>query len=444
MTSQRNLKRLVRERMSATGARYASARRAVLRELAASSGDPAAALGFVHLPGIHPETAALRVLLANAGVTAPHTGQPPSEALVFGIAGGAGTGVMSFRYEAEDFTSFWLTGWNPFQSSVVGACERLGLAPTITETGGTATATRQLGELLAEGVPAMAWVDLAELGYAGLPPEWSGGSYHTVVVYAAGGQGEPALVGDRAPEPFQVDAERLAAARARIRKQRNRLLSLGAGELAPDLAEAARRGLAACAAGPVRAPGGMDTGALAAWAGRLHGSSAADAWPRRFPPGRHLWGALRNLVDFVEHQGSGGGLMRPLQAAFLREAAELTGEGRLAGLAGRYDELAAGWHELAAMALPGDVPELAATRRLLARREALLLGRGAAATDELAATAAELAAVGERVAAAFPLGADDVDALLRGLKARVVGLHAAELAARDELRALTGALATPT
>ena len=440
MTTQRNLKRLVRARMAQNpGQRYATARRAVLRELGSSSGDLAAEQGFVHLTGHHPEVTSLRVLLANAGVTAPHTGEAPSEALVFGIAGGVGTGVMSFRYEAEDFSSFWLTGWNPFQSSVTGACQRLGLTPTITETAGPATAARQLAELLAEGVPAMAWVDLATLAYAGLPPEWAGGSYHTVVVYSAAEAG-PLLIGDRAPAPFEVDAERFAASRARIRKQRNRLLSLGTGELAPDLAEAARRGLAATAAGPVKGPGGgMDVDGLATWAARLHGSRAADSWSRRFPPGRHLWGALRSLVDFVEHQGSGGGLMRPMQAAFLREAAELTGDPRLGDLAGRYDDLARSWHELADAALPADVPELAATRELLARREALLLGPGAPVTGELEAAGAELDAVGERCAARFPLGQEDVDALLRGLRELVEELHTAEVAARGELRRLVPA-----
>ena len=438
MTGQRNLKRLVRARMAETGQHYATARRAVLRELDATAADAAAGHGFIHLGGHHPEVTALRVLLANAGVVAPHTGEAPSEALVFGIAGGAGMGVMSFRYEKEDFTNFWITGWNVFQSSVTDACERLGLTPAITETSGAATAARQLSGLLAEGVPAMAWVDLAVLAYAGLPPEWAGAGYHTVVVYSADDDG-PVLIGDRAPAPFEVDAERFAAARARIRKQRNRLLSLGTGELSPDLAEAARRGLTACAAGPVKAPSSaMDLDGLGAWGARLHGSKAADAWPRRFPPGRHLWGALRNVADYVEHQGSGGGLMRPMQAQFLREAAELTGDARLATLAGRYDELAAAWHELADAALPADVPELALTGNLLARREELLVGAGAPATGELRAVAAELAAVGERCGAAFPLGPDDVDALLLGLQKQVQELHGGEVAARDELRRLAG------
>jgi hypothetical protein len=427
MTTQRNLKRLIRAHMAETGRRYATARRAVLRELGTDAPTPPAD-GFVHLPGTHPECASLRVLLANAGVIAPHTGEPPSEDLVFGIAGGVGTGVMAMRYDAEDFSSFWLTGWNPFQSSIAGACERLGLTPAVTETTGARTAAAQLAELLDLGVPAMAWVDAGELGYLGIP-ELSGMSYHTVVVYRAGTDG--CLVGDRAPAPIEIPAERLAAARARIRKQRNRLLSLGPDEVSPDLAAAARRGLAACAAGPTGGPrGSMSVQALPRLAARMTGTGK-DGWTTMFPPGRHLHGALRAVVDDTEHQGSGGGLMRPAFARFLREAALLTGTAALDGLAGRYEELGRQWSELAAAALPADVPGLAATRALLAERDELFRRDGAAAAGRLAEIGQELAGLERRP---FPLGEGDTRALLAGLAHRVGELADGEAAALGELR----------
>ena len=427
MTTQRNLKRLIRAHMAGTGQRYATARRAVLR--GTDAGIPSAD-GFLHLAGTHPECASLRILLANAGVTAPHTGEPPSEDLVFGIAGGVGTGVMAMRYDAEDFSSFWLTGWNPFQSSITGACERLGLTPAVTETTGARTAAAQLAELLDLGVPAIAWVDAGELGYLGTP-ELSGMSYHTVVVYRAGEDG--GLLGDRAPAPIEIPAERLAAARARIRKQRNRLLSLGPDEVAPDLAAAARRGLAACAAGPTGGPrGSMSVEALPRLAARITGTGK-DGWARMFPPGRHLHGALRGLADYTEHQGSGGGLMRPAFARFLREAAVLTGTPSLEGLAGRYDDLGREWSELAAAALPADVPGLAATRALLDERDERFRRDGAAAAGRLAEIGQEVAELERRP---FPLGEGDTNELLAGLARRVGELAAGEAAALDDLRAV--------
>ena len=63
-----------------------------------------------------------------------------------------------FRYEAEDFTHFHLSGWNPFQSDVVAAVERLKLTPDIHETGGAKTAEKALRERVEERVQ-IAWVE---------------------------------------------------------------------------------------------------------------------------------------------------------------------------------------------------------------------------------------------------------------------------------------------
>jgi Domain of unknown function (DUF4872)/Butirosin biosynthesis protein H, N-terminal len=379
----------------------------------------------------------LRVLLETSGGVAPHTGEPPSEALVFGIAGGAGAAAMAFRYEREDVSTFYVTGWNPFQSSAQAACERLGIRPTVSETTGARAAATQLGELLAEGVPAMAWVDLAELGYAALPPLYSGGSYHTVVVYRYDQDGGTALLGDRARQPVEVPAERLAAARARIRKQRHRLLSLGSAELVVNFPSAVAAGLRAAADGPASPPtSAMTLEGMRAWAERVHGTAAKDGWPRMFPPGRHLWGALRAVYEYVEHWGSGGGLMRPMQAAFLREAAVLLGDRRLDQLAGRYDALGDAWQGLASSALPAQVPLLAETRALLDRRDAAFAAEGAGATGELRGIWARLDALAEEADAGFPLDAAAVDELLSGLKGRLVALYQDEVAVRDELRAV--------
>jgi hypothetical protein len=402
VTRQKTFKRKVRARMEKTGERYAVARAQLV-------GDA----------GVHPECSALRTLLAEAGVEV-------SEPLVLLMAGGAGAAAMAFRYEAEDFTHFHLSGWNPFQSDIRAACERLGLQPDVHETGGRVAAERALRE----HVPAIAWVDLAELQYAALPQEYSGASYHVVVVEALDEAVGVALIRDRAPRPIEVPLERLAVARARIRKDRHRLLTLPAGGYA-DVAAAVRAGLQACVAGPSAPTPAMSLDGIASWADRLHGSRAKQSWAAMFPPGRHLWGALRDLADGVEHRGSGGGLMRAMQAAGLREAAALLERPALAAVADRTAQLAAGWSELAEAALPGDVPAFARTRELLARRERLL--RTGPDTEALAAVAAALAELEREVDADFPLA--DPDGLLAGLQASVRALHADEVATRDALAA---------
>ena len=91
MTRQKHLKQLVRERMARTGERYAAARRHVIGALP----QPAPARGpESHLAGSVPATTALRTLLTAAGVQAHGTGAPFDEAMLFGIAGGIGIGVL--------------------------------------------------------------------------------------------------------------------------------------------------------------------------------------------------------------------------------------------------------------------------------------------------------------------------------------------------------------
>src|SRR5207248_3071827 len=109
MTTLKHLKQRVRARMQKTGETYATARRLVLRLVAPppAEGDPAARW---HFGGNVPATTALRVLLAHAGVRAPHTGKPFSEAMLFGLAGGIGIGCCAFHYQKENFSSFFLAG----------------------------------------------------------------------------------------------------------------------------------------------------------------------------------------------------------------------------------------------------------------------------------------------------------------------------------------------
>src|SRR3970040_753789 len=183
MTKQKHLKRRVRERMLKTGESYVSARRNVLRQ---GAPDPAGPTEIPHFAGNVPAATALRVLLAHRGVRAPHTGQPFSEAMVFGIAGGIGAGVFAFRYEKEDFSSFFVAGrhlWEDDLSYLQRAADRFGVVTQTQEATGAKKGLLQLQELLQAAGPVIAWVDMANLPYRGMPEHWSGGGYHVVGVY---------------------------------------------------------------------------------------------------------------------------------------------------------------------------------------------------------------------------------------------------------------------
>jgi hypothetical protein len=305
MTKQKTFKRRVRERMERTGESYATARAQL------TGSDQALPVGR------HPHCASLRVALADAGVDV-------SEELVLLMAGGAGAAAMAFRYEAEDFTSFHLSGWNPFQCDIRDAVWRLGLEADIHETGGALAAERALRERLAATGAQIAWVE----------------NYDVLAVLAI--EGDEALVYDLATR--RIGVEELAARRATVRKDRHRLLAIGDGQA--DVAAAVRAGLERCVAGPEKPPSpGMSLEGIARWADRMHGGRGKESWTRMFPPGKHLTGALRSVSEGIDAHG--GGLMRPMQARGLREAAKLLDTPGLLAVAKRTDDLAAGWTALA-------------------------------------------------------------------------------------------------
>ena len=346
MTTQKHLKGRVRARMAQTGERYAAARRNLVTDSSQAAGSPrpdAAASSLSH--GVHPETSALRSALADLGAIAPHTGEPWTEEMLLGLGGGIGIGVFAFHYAAADFSSFYLGArhlWDDSAAFMREAAARVGAPIEVLETGSARTAASQLRDVLESGRAAIASVDLEALGYRGVPAELGGGGYHHVLVRAFDSSAGTALVEDLRAEPIEMTAETLGRARARIKSQRHRLIAVAAPEAggAPPLEAAIRDALLSAAGGldgsldPAaggRRGGNFNLDGLATWAKRLHGDRSAEGWARMFPPGHRLWRGLSFVNEFIEHFGTGGGLLRPMYARFLRQAGDALGLARPCG-----------------------------------------------------------------------------------------------------------------
>jgi hypothetical protein len=434
MTTHKHLKARVRARMSRTDERYAVARARVTASDRNGSGLPVAR-GIRHFGGANPATTALRALVTHAGVLAPD-GDPLSEGLLLVIGGGIGAGVFSFRYQADDVSTLFLAGrhrWEDDAEFLREAARRLGLTSSFSETGGRIAAARNLHEALSAG-PAIAWVDLAELGTRGFPSEWSGGAYHVVVVYEIDDRTGVVTLGDLAGLPVQLPLDTLVRARDRIVKFRNRVLTLTTGDRSDPVGAAisgVRDGIRALD-DPRRRNFGLR--AFRDLADRIHGSRGKDAWSRVFPRGRHLFVALQAVHRHVEGYGSGGGLIRPLFAAGLAEAAAISGNDGLAEAGDRYAALGRAWTELAHAALPDDVPLLKESRRIQVTGERDYRIHGAAAVPALEAGWARLREIEREVADDFPLSENDTDDLLAGLRGRLLAISSHELEALDVLR----------
>ena len=429
MTTDKTFKRRVRERMATTGERYTTARRALLSDRAPTASP-------MPLGGVHPETAGLRALLGAAGVRDPRSERPLSEALLLLVGGGLGMGVFAFHY--PEFSSLFLAGrhrWHAPRDWLDAAAARLGAAPRVWETGSAGAARRHLDEALAAG-PALAFVDLGTLeGRAGVE------AYHLVVVHAVDEEGAVAYA-DVGTAVHRASAERFAAARARIKKDRHRLWSLeGAPPVeAAALAAAVRTGLRAWpealedpGMGPASANFRLD--ALATLADRVAGRGGKASWDGVFPAGERLLVALTGLHEGVLHRFTGGGLLRPLAASGLREAADLLERPELEEVADRYDALGSVWDALAEAVLPHEVPELAAWAGVLEARWARV-DEPAEVADDAGDPEADPHRDGAARAAAVARLAGDpslVGRIRADLEAHLRRVHADEVAALANL-----------
>ena len=212
-------------------------------------------------------------------------------------------------------------------------------------------------------------------------------------------------------------------------RQRQVVLDAPAAELDLDgLRAAVRDGLAEQVEHLSKRSDSFALPAFRKWERLLTGTGNAKAWPRVFADRVGLFDACLSVYENLEPSGWNGGHLRGLYAAFLDEAAALLEAPVLAGAAAAYREAAVRWHEVAEVALPGDVEPFAEARRLTDRLQAQV-EQGDAGRDQASATAASLWALRDRWRPEFPGDDDRVAALLAKLAAAVGAACQAEEAA---------------
>jgi hypothetical protein len=384
MTRQKHLKAAVRARMARTGERYTTAR----RHLAGSPGRPGPAVGG----GRHHDSALLTHVLAAAGVTAAHDGQPLDEPTVAGLAGGIGFMYFSFSY-ADSLPTMTIVPRIHPRPFLTGALERAGVPHRVQETTSAAKAARDLAAALDEGRTPVCTVDRAGLGYQVWADSMAGAEPYDVAVV---GRGEgTVLLDDERLEPNEVPADAFAAARAAHRKSRHRLLVVDPGGPPVDLAPAVRAALAVTVHDltedvmPNAFAGNFGLRGLAKWADAVADRRAKTGWARQFGSGPAFGTAMRRLHDCLTTDHSSPGAMRPLYADFLTSAgAVLDDDPAAAEAAGLYARAGELWARIADEAVAG---VMAPYRALAERRMELLLDQGSAATEELQHLAREAA-----------------------------------------------------
>ena len=394
MTGQRHLKKLVRERMAGTGESYTTARRHLLTAAARSSA-PALPPGLV--PGYdvfgggqHRLSTLAAHLLRQTGHVAPHTGEPFSEAMVAGLAGGIGFMYAVFEY----------AGWPPMMTIVAqhhpepwlpAVLGRLGLGYT-EERGSAKPALAALHRALDGGRPVLCTVDLTALPWHAGELAHSETPYEVVV---AGRHDGTLYLDDTSVVPLAMPEDEFASAWTRHKKGRHHRIVLAPGPVPVDLPAAVRDAIATTVAhltGPVLG-NNFDTNfgfsGMRKLAAQLRDTRSKAGWARRFGSPVNFFHGVRRLYECLELQFTAPGATRPVYADFLDEAAPVLGGSVLGEAAALVRESGAAWSRLAARAADATAG-LGAYTELCEERALLLLTRGRDAADEVRALSAKI------------------------------------------------------
>jgi hypothetical protein len=385
--------------------------------------------------GISVETGAIRNVLDYQGIKAPHTSQPLSEALLFGVSGGVVAGYFTFEFPGYDPQFLFLNRFSFDPVTVI--FDRLGIKATTKQTDKPDKGLANLVAALESGKPATVFLDSYTLPYNNLKPGKDDYGNTAVVVY--GHDEGTVYIADRARVPLTVTANQFASARARIKKDKHRVRTLDAPDL-DKLPAAVEAGLKTCANNftgePPVAPlkGKFGLAAYHKWADLLTDTKEKLSWVKYFPAGARLYSALKFGYQSIEHHGTGGNASRRMYADFLDEAAVILSKPALMEVAGLFRAAAKRWDELSNAMLPDGVPLMKETRELLNRDYQLFIQQGGASLAERQKISQRLQAIRDEVAAEFPMSDSEVAAFREALREHVLKVHDAEKPAAEALQ----------
>jgi hypothetical protein len=372
---------------------------------------------YDYFGGLWWETGSVQKALAYQGVKAPHTGEPLTEAMLMGISGGVVFGYFSFAYEGYDPQVSMLTRntFHPMQTIY----DRLAIPRNVLQTSKPDKAVENLIETLESGVPAIVYADMWLLPYNALIFDEGMWGNFPIVVYGYDADSATVNIADRADVPLTVSTGDLHKARARVKKDKFRVVALDPPDM--DKAPSAiSKGIYDCIkiyteAPPVKnAKNNFGFSGYDHWANLLTNPRHKQSWAKVFPPGKDMFAGLTSTYNWIALFGKDGKphAERDVYADFLDEASAVLNNPALKDAAQKFRDVTPLWATLAHDILPDRIEPFKETRELMTRKHILFLEKGGEALHDIVAINERLDAIKADVAVNFPLDAAGVTAHL--------------------------------
>jgi hypothetical protein len=396
---------------------------------------------YKQFDGLHYETGTVRNILAHKGIKAPHTGKPLSEAMLMGISGGAVFGYFHFDYKGYDpmLSLISRNTFDPLETLLT----RLGVAREVRQFTDAKKAEIGLIETLEHGEPAIVWADMFSLPHNCVTYTEAWWSMLPLVVF--GYENGIVHIADRSRKPIEVSASDFNKARARIKKDKFRIMTIDSVKVS-RLKDAVQKGIWQCVSlFTEKPPKGAKTNfgfeAYRHWASMLTNTRNAHSWERIFPAGSKMWSALvgfgmnPGLIGWIHTWGFGDGFERGAYADFLDESAELLKKPKLKNAAALFRQSREAWIELGRIALPDDIPLMRETRELTIERHALFVNEGDAQRDEIMRINSILRDIKAKTSKEFPMSNQRVVATREQMSKLVTKIHDLEYGAVKTMQA---------
>src|SRR5688572_8441004 len=394
--------------------------------------------------GRHYETGSVQNALALQNVKAPHTNQPFSEAFLLGASGGITFGYFTFEYKGHlpHVALLARNTFDPFQTML----ERLGVEQQVHQTTKAEIAEKNLVEALSTGNPALVWADEYSLPYTHKNPA---AYWNMIPIVVYGIEDDEALIADRSAKPFRVKIEALTKARARVKDDKFRLITI-ASPLTSKLVSATQKGIWQCISlftdkPPKGARHNFGFAAYEHFAELLVNKRNKQSWERMFPPGPKLYNALAGFSEgkfnppgafvWINTFWAGDGAERSLYADFLDEASVLLEKKSLKEVAKQFRMSHKKWLEFADALLPSNVSPLGEVKKLLLRKHNLFFQNGEDGRDEIVKVNTRLKKIETEITKKFPMTNFQTADFRAGLREHVLGIAQIEKQAVEMLQA---------
>ena len=290
-------------------------------------------------------------VLTQAGVTHPLTGEPLSEALLAGLAGGIGFMAFTFQYEnVTTATVVTRAHPEPYTANLLARC---GAKANERTTGSARLAADYLDAGLDAGRAVVVRASVAALPWIDSEAVEESDSIDLVVV---GEHGDDLLIDDGSGSLTPISPEDLAFARAKRKKDKHWQAWIPAGTtpsaelLAANVCEAIAQstgrllGTLELSGIPAHFAKNFGIAGMNNWADRLRDTETKKGWTRIFEDPERLESGLGQVLGFLTDTRFGGvGGLRGQYADFLTEAATLPGLAALGAHASDYAHLAQDW-----------------------------------------------------------------------------------------------------